>query len=160
MRWMVAIVVILVFACDILSKQAVEQYFLNSPTPRAPIMLCSNFFGIDVAISPAINTGAAWGLFASYPKLLAFCRILFIVGLGVYLYYEKPHPSWYFPLALIITGAIANVIDFFLYGHVIDMLAVTFWGYHYPIFNLADSAIFVGTMAILWMSLLQKSPST
>lgn len=47
-------------------------------------------------------------------------------------------------LALILGGAVGNVIDRILYGHVIDFLDVHFGGWHWPAFNIADSAIFIG----------------
>jgi signal peptidase II len=47
-------------------------------------------------------------------------------------------------LALILGGAIGNVIDRIMYGHVIDFLDFHVNNWHWPAFNVADSAIFVG----------------
>jgi signal peptidase II len=47
-------------------------------------------------------------------------------------------------LALILGGAIGNLIDRLAYGHVIDFLDVYFYGWHWPAFNVADSAITIG----------------
>ncbi|MFX7506908.1 signal peptidase II, partial [Acinetobacter baumannii] len=49
-------------------------------------------------------------------------------------------------LALILGGAIGNVIDRVVYGHVIDFLDVYVGNWHWPAFNLADSAICVGAV--------------
>jgi signal peptidase II len=49
-------------------------------------------------------------------------------------------------LALILGGAVGNVIDRILYGHVIDFLDVHVAGWHWPAFNLADSAICLGAV--------------
>lgn len=67
-----------------------------------------------------------------------------IAGLCVYLFCFNRDSSWQIPLILIIAGAVGNVADFFLYGHVVDMLHFVFWGYDFPIFNVADSAISIG----------------
>lgn len=52
-------------------------------------------------------------------------------------------------LALIIGGAIGNVIDRILHGYVIDFLDVYYGSYHWPAFNIADSAICVGAILLI-----------
>ncbi len=52
-------------------------------------------------------------------------------------------------LALILGGAIGNLIDRFLYGKVIDFVEVEVANAHWPIFNLADAAVTVGTALLL-----------
>ena len=56
------------------------------------------------------------------------------------------------PLTCIAAGALGNILDFFLYGHVIDMFYLIFYKYSYPIFNVADSAIFLSVMYLLFTS--------
>jgi signal peptidase II len=53
-------------------------------------------------------------------------------------------------LSLVVGGAIGNVIDRILYGHVVDFLDFHWEHLHYPAFNVADSAIFVGVILMLW----------
>ncbi|MEW8013346.1 MAG: signal peptidase II [Candidatus Sedimenticola endophacoides] len=52
-------------------------------------------------------------------------------------------------LALIIGGAVGNLIDRLLFGHVIDFLDFYYGRWHWPTFNLADSAIFLGVVLML-----------
>ena len=52
-------------------------------------------------------------------------------------------------LALILGGAIGNVIDRIVYGHVIDFLDVHWDGWHWPAFNVADSAIVCGAALLI-----------
>ncbi|MEN8174759.1 MAG: signal peptidase II, partial [Pseudomonadota bacterium] len=52
-------------------------------------------------------------------------------------------------LALIIGGAVGNLIDRLIYGHVIDFLDFYYAGWHWPAFNVADSAITVGVVLVL-----------
>jgi signal peptidase II len=61
-------------------------------------------------------------------------------------------------LALILGGAIGNVIDRILYGHVIDFLDVHVAGWHWPAFNIADSAITLGAALLIWDSF--RKPET
>ena len=64
-----------------------------------------------------------------------------------------------FSLALILGGAIGNVIDRLRYGAVVDFLDFHVYGYHWPAFNLADSAITCGAVLLVWESLRpRKAP--
>jgi signal peptidase II len=58
-----------------------------------------------------------------------------------------------FALALILGGALGNVTDRFLFGAVVDFLDFHAFGYHWPAFNVADSAIFCGAVLMLWDTL-------
>lgn len=104
---------------------------------------------IQFALNYVTNTGMAWSLFAGYAKTLLVLRISLIGFLIIYYCRSVQSLSIKLPLALIIAGAIGNVVDVFVYGHVIDMLHFVFWGYDYPVFNLADSAICVGIISYL-----------
>ncbi len=59
-------------------------------------------------------------------------------------------------IALILGGAIGNLIDRSLYGHVIDFLDVYYQQYHWPAFNLADSAISIGAVLLIIDSFKNK----
>ena len=61
--------------------------------------------------------------------------------------------SW--ALSLILGGAIGNVIDRLLHGHVIDFIQVHAGGWHFPSFNVADSAITVGAVLLILDELLR-----
>lgn len=118
------------------------------PSPL-PFVVFSNFLGIHLQITHAVNSGAAWGVLAEFPGMLVLVRIILIAGLIVYLLSNTRRPQWNAPLCLIISGALGNVIDYFHYGYVVDMIQFRFWGYEYPVFNVADSAIFIGSFWIL-----------
>ena len=110
-------------------------------------------------IAYAENTGAAWGIFSDFPFLLVLFRFLLIAGMCVYLVKYNTKKEWQIPLVCIISGAIGNVIDYFLYGFVIDMIQCIFWGYNYPVFNISDAAIFIGSFWILCLVLFEKKTS-
>ncbi|MDF1757620.1 MAG: signal peptidase II [Legionellaceae bacterium] len=57
-----------------------------------------------------------------------------------------------FSLSLILGGALGNLIDRVLFGHVVDFIDMYYKSYHWPVFNLADSAITVGAL-LLFLSL-------
>ncbi len=60
-------------------------------------------------------------------------------------------------LALILGGALGNVIDRFRFGAVVDFLDFHWAGYHFPAFNVADSAISVGVALMLWYELFGRN---
>ncbi|MFA7281722.1 MAG: signal peptidase II [Sterolibacterium sp.] len=61
-------------------------------------------------------------------------------------------------LALVLGGALGNVIDRVLHGAVVDFLSFHLAGYYWPAFNLADSAITLGVALMLWQQFSQGKP--
>jgi signal peptidase II len=96
------------------------------------------------------NKGAAFSFLASEGGWQRW----FFTGVGIaaaafIVYLLKRHAGqrlFCWALALILGGAIGNVIDRILYGHVIDFLDFHVRGWHWPAFNVADSAICVGAV--------------
>lgn len=129
---------------DLLTKLCALHYipplgYGSYPFGGIPVF---SFGGITFSLNYIVNTGAAWGVFAAYSGWLFLCRMGIILALVFFV--PKKFPVW-----LVVTGAIGNVIDYFLYGHVIDFLHFTFWGYSFPIFNVADSCISLGILSLL-----------
>lgn len=129
--------------------------------PYGGIPIFKNFLGIEFSISHLTNHGAAWGMLSNYQDLLLIVRIFLIIGMLVYLVYINRIKAWRFPLALMIVGATGNIIDYFIYGHVVDMLHFVLWGYDFPVFNIADSAVTIGVAWLLisssWQELHRKA---
>lgn len=95
------------------------------------------------------NTGAAFS-FLSGPEgwqrwFFVLLAAVISVALAAWLR-RTPREDWRTaaPLALIIGGAIGNVTDRLRFGHVVDFIDVYFRQWHWPAFNIADSAICVG----------------
>ncbi|MBM3207847.1 MAG: signal peptidase II [Chlamydiae bacterium] len=142
------------------------SYYCIPPIWKAPtiypyggIPVFYDFLGVDFSINHVVNKGAAWGVLSSYQNYLLIVRIMIILGMVGYLYVTKIAYIKRFALSLIVTGAIGNVIDYFVYGHVIDMLYFKFWGYSYPVFNIADSSIFLGIVVLFFSSMKEKKQS-
>lgn len=118
--------------------------------PFGGIAVFSNLWGVDFSIVHAINHGAAWGILSDYQQYLLIGRVVLIIGVAIYALFFNRNRYYDIPLGLIISGASANVIDYFIYGHVVDMFYFIFWGYHYPVFNVADSAICIGVALLIF----------
>ena len=107
------------------------------------------------------NDGMAFGLsFPGGKHILLVMTILltgFIVG---FLWKEKDgHPLVKYGLALILSGAIGNLIDRLFYGKVVDFLDVMVGNFHWYIFNVADSAVTVGMVLFIIHSFLIEESS-
>ncbi|MEY4675850.1 MAG: Lipoprotein signal peptidase [Pseudomonadota bacterium] len=106
------------------------------------------------------NSGAAFSFLSSASGWQRwFFTGIGLVATGFILYMLRSHPSqklFCFALALVLGGAVGNVIDRLLYGHVIDFLdfhwdwlSPVFYEGHFPAFNIADTAISVGAVALI-----------
>ncbi|HKZ00335.1 MAG TPA: signal peptidase II [Rhabdochlamydiaceae bacterium] len=153
---------IFLFITDALLKAYIHHSLpvMSYATPIYPyggIGVFKDWHGIEFSLTHVINKGAAWGAFASLQKYLLYFRLVIIGGLLTYLFFVKNSSYKKLALTLIVTGAIGNVIDYFVYGHVVDMFYFVLWGYSYPVFNVADAAIFCGIVMLILSSLFQKS---
>jgi signal peptidase II len=105
------------------------------------------------------NTGAAFGLFASVDssvKAILLNSIAVIVFLIVSAYaLRSSHKSVRLQvgLALILGGAVGNLLDRVRFGYVVDFLDFSVSGHHWPAFNVADSAICIG-VGLLFLDML------
>ncbi len=148
--WLLVLGLAILFA-DFLTKA--YAYYLLQPSG---ITVFQNFFGIDFSLLLTTNRGAAWGLFSNFQILLLIIRICVILGMLFYLFFMEHNRLMDLPLVLICSGAIGNVVDFFLYGYVVDFLYFKFWGYSFPLFNIADIMITVGIIALFGVTLFVK----
>ncbi len=159
---------LLLFFSGLFGLDALLKLFVNSCVmplgwqmpvyPFGGIGIFENLFGgISFSINHVENLGAAWGLFAGYSKYLLAVRIAVAIGLYVYIRKFLDRKALKLPLLFILTGALGNILDHVVYGHVIDMFHFTFWGYSYPVFNLADTFICIGIARVLYVSLFCKA---
>lgn len=143
--WLAAVVILL--------DQATKLAVIDQLTAYVDVIPLTGFFNL-VHVH---NTGAAFSLFADQPGwqrwfFLAIAGIATVVILHL-LRKTEGRPLFASALALILGGAIGNVIDRLLYGHVIDFLDFYLGSWHWPAFNVADSAITVGAALLIWDSL-------
>lgn len=131
----------IVILLDQISKIAITRLFTYGESH--PV---TSFFNLVLVY----NKGAAFSFLASETGWQRyFFTVLGIAAAVFIIYLLKKHAgqrmfSW--ALALVLGGAIGNVIDRLLYGHVIDFLDVYVGRWHWPAFNIADSAICIGAV--------------
>ncbi|TKC82954.1 lipoprotein signal peptidase [Trinickia terrae] len=140
--WLGIALIVILF--DQLTKIAVKKVFAYAvPYAITPFF---NFFLV-------FNRGAAFSFLSAAGgwQRWAF-TLLGIAAALVICYLMKRHGNqrlFCTSLALIMGGALGNVIDRLAYGHVIDFLDFHVGGWHWPAFNLADSAICVGAALLV-----------
>jgi signal peptidase II len=137
-------VALIVILADQLTKIAIAKVFAYGESHAV-----TPFFNLVLVF----NRGAAFSFLAMAGgwQRWAF-TLLGIVAALVICYLLKRHGTqkmFCTALALILGGALGNVIDRLMYGHVIDFLDFHVGGWHWPAFNLADSAITIGAALLV-----------
>jgi len=152
-RWLLLAFVIMVV--DQATKLTIESAFEFGDV--LPI-----FNGFNLVLT--YNKGAAFSFLATAGgwQRHFFTLLALVVSVAIVAMLRKHHGETRFALALslILGGAVGNLIDRLLYGHVIDFLDV-YWGTsHWPAFNIADSAICVGAVLMVLDSFKKPANQT
>ena len=136
---------LVVFAADQLTKELILSHYAYGGSTRI-----TGFFNIV----RAHNSGAAFSFLAGaagwqrwFFTTVGIAAALFIVWL---LRQHAGQKLFSFALALLLGGAIGNVVDRLRHGYVVDFLDFHWAGWHFPAFNVADSAITVGAACLIW----------
>ncbi len=141
------IVAALVIALDQISKYVILQIFL-----WGDLVKVTGFFDLV----RAHNTGAAFSLFADQPGWQqGFFITVASIASAVIIYLlrqEKGSNLSKLALSLILGGALGNLIDRISHGYVVDFLSFHINSYYWPAFNIADSAITLGAVLLIWDS--------
>jgi signal peptidase II len=142
-----------VAAFTILIDQISKQLILKTFRPGEILPIIPGFFNLTLTFNP----GAAFGLWSNLPPgwrevALGLSIALALVAVVIFLL----HPNCQSTLArvslsAVLGGAIGNIIDRFTYGSVVDFLDFHISDYHWPAFNVADSAIFLGIMVVVFL---------
>jgi signal peptidase II len=100
-----------------------------------------------LALEYTENRGAAFGILSGLVPILTAASIAILTGLLLHYLRQAKPPLWHtLAIGAIAGGAVGNLIDRVRLGHVIDFLSVGPW----PNFNVADSAITVGVLVLIW----------
>jgi signal peptidase II len=142
---------VLVMALDQLSKWIIVAYVMNPPIKKE----LTSFFNLVLTH----NRGVSFGMFSTGTdtgKWVLIGVALIITGFLIRWLFQSNSLFNVIALGLIIGGAMGNVIDRFLVGAVVDFLDFHAFGHHWPAFNVADAAIFVGAISLVFESFFSK----
>lgn len=141
-------------ALDQLVKWAAVGYISG----RGTVVPITGFFNLTYGC----NTGAAFSFLADAPgwqmPLFAGFAIVASVVIAVLIVRHPGKRLFLAGLALVLGGALGNLIDRLRYGCVVDFLDLHAFGWHWPAFNVADSAITLGAVTLILESFLNRGP--
>lgn len=133
------------FLLTVIIDQASKMLIIRNMAEWQTIPLIDGIFHVTYIINP----GAAFGLLPNRTNLFVVVSILVVVGIICF------HKKWgtrgrvVLPLGLVAGGAFGNLIDRLRFGGVVDFIDIWIW----PVFNLADAAIVIGSVLLgiyLW----------
>jgi signal peptidase II len=147
---------LLVIVLDLASKYLADSLLTYaSPVPLLPVF--------DLTL--LYNTGAAFSFLAGAGGWQRWLFVAIAMGMSAFLLhwmYRTPRSHYLLGvgLALVLGGALGNLYDRTVHGHVVDFISLHWEGYYFPAFNIADTAITLGTIALLVDMLFSRNDTT
>ncbi len=144
-KWLALSAVVMVL--DVYSKHLVQQFFqYGEHLPITSFFDLVRFHNEGAAFSFLAAQGGWQRLFFSAVALVASAVMIYLIRKN------QTQKLFCFALALVLGGALGNLYDRLSLGYVVDFLLFHYHGYQYywPAFNVADSAITLGVILLLW----------
>lgn len=147
LMWLILSAVIILF--DWITK----QWAISSLEYMQPVEVIAGFWNWTLVH----NRGAAFSFLASaggWQQWLFSALAVIISGVCIVMLKNTSRNDWRtaLPLALIIGGALGNLIDRIRFGYVVDFVHWYYGSFHWPVFNLADSAISIAAVLLIALS--------
>lgn len=145
--FLTAIIIIL----DQVTKYAAIKYLKN----QRPIVIIKDYFQLNYVE----NRGAAFGILQGRRLLFLVITISVVLIITFYLvkYYNQMNTITKVSFAMLIGGAIGNLIDRIRLGYVVDFISVSLINrYDFPVFNIADISVVISTIFIVYLVLFDK----
>ncbi len=154
--WFWYVTALVVFVLDQASKHPIEATLYYGETK-----VFTSFFNFTLAYNP----GAAFSFLADAGgwQRWFFTAIAIVASLVLSVWIARTaqsKPREAFGLAFILGGALGNLYDRIVLGHVVDFIVVHYQDYYWPAFNLADSAITLGAAVLIIDMLFSKEKKT
>ena len=138
--------------CIVVLDQVVKFLVTHEMFPGMSIPVIQDIFHITFVLNP----GAAFGILAHQRSFFIVMGIVIVILGGLFSpYIRRQCRIFRCGTALLLGGALGNLIDRVRFGHVIDFFDFRIW----PVFNIADIAIVVGVAAIIYAILFKMHPA-
>lgn len=139
----------IILMLDQFIKILVNKYL----TLGSVVKIIPNFFSLIYLK----NTGAAFSILEDSTLLLVVMSVIIVIILDKYIKKTKEFSKLEeISLGLIMGGIFGNLIDRIIHHAVIDYLSFKFFGYNFPVFNLADMAITIGVVLIIISLIMEE----
>ena len=152
--------VVVVAAVVVVVDQIVKLIALDRLAPGIPVEVVPGLVALTLVRNPGLAFGLLSGIPAGWRWVVGLLSLLALVVLLRVALRVLPSGGWreQTSIGLIFGGAVGNLIDRTRFGSVVDFVDVYFRGWHWPAFNVADSAITVG-VALLALGLITDKSS-
>lgn len=137
-------IAVVTFLLDQASKFAAIHYLARGPVELTPFFNLALAFNTGAAFSFLSNAGGWQNFFFA-----AIAAVVSVVILVMIRHLGAKDIQVAVALWLILGGALGNLLDRLYHGHVVDFLDVYYRAWHWPTFNVADSAIFIGALLLI-----------
>lgn len=149
-RWLA--VALLIVVLDQVTKQLAETWLVYAqPLAVMPSFNLTLLYNRGAAFS-FLNEAGGW-------QRWFFVTVSLLASVALLVWLSRLHSrQWPLALALslVLGGAVGNLIDRLWLGHVVDFIQVYYGDWYFPAFNIADSAITVGAVLLIWDSLFSR----
>ena len=148
---MAFILTIMIIILDQTTKYAAIKQLKN----QRPIVIIENFFQLNYVE----NRGAAFGILQGKRGLFLIITIIVIFVITFYLikYYNQTNTLTRISFAMLIGGAVGNLIDRIRFGYVVDFISLKLINkYDFPVFNIADTCVLISTLFIVYLVMFDK----
>ena len=143
--------IVVIISCVVFIVDLLTKYVIQNHIALQNVEIIKGFFSLTYAE----NTGMAWSLLSGKQ---AFLSVVSAITIGVMIYYvvaKNVDKFTKIALALMIGGAAGNLFDRLFLGYVRDFLDFIIFGYDFPIFNVADSALTIGVILLIIASFIE-----
>lgn len=130
----------------VILDQLTKWWIVSEMTLGERIPIIENF----LYITSHRNQGAAWGILQGQMTFFYIVTVVVVIFIVYYIQkYGKENPFFGYTLGILLGGAIGNFIDRLFRKEVVDFIDVYPFGYNFPIFNVADSALTIGVSLMI-----------
>lgn len=138
----------------VLGLDAISKTLTSTLIPYGDIVsVIPNFFWL----TSLKNTGAAWSFLEGQQWVFIVISSIACIVMGViFVRTDKKHAWIRYGLIFMFAGAFGNLLDRLTVGGVRDFLAFNLWGYHFPVFNVADMALNIGVACMIIETILDE----
>jgi len=136
----ISIILIIILLIDQVTKSLANIYLIDG------ITIINNFLKLQYVT----NTGAAWSILSGQQFILVLISLILLILLFIYGRTFKNNKRNNIALAMLYSGILGNFIDRLFHGYVVDFIDIKIFNYDFPVFNVADIAIVLGTILLLY----------
>lgn len=138
----------------VIIDQLTKKWAIQALKNQGSKVIIKNFFELTYVE----NRGAAFGVLSDRRIFFIIITTVVVVVLVGYIFKNHKIMSSLekISMSLILAGALGNFIDRLLNGYVVDLFSLRFGNYYFPVFNVADIAIVLGTLLLVYIIVIAK----